>query len=60
MLSPVGDARMLTPSPDDTGGVHLVDLNIALGNLTTIVGAESRGWRRAHRRPKTLRGGRVR
>jgi hypothetical protein len=50
MLSPVGDARTLNPSPDDTWGVHLVDVNIALGNLTTIVGAESRAWRLAHRR----------
>jgi hypothetical protein len=49
MLSPVGDARTLSPSPDDTWGTHLVDLNIALGNLTTIVGAESRAWRLAHR-----------
>src|SRR4051794_27774271 len=49
MLSPVGDARKLDPSPDETWGTHLVDLNIALGNLTTVVGAESRAWRLAHR-----------
>jgi pimeloyl-ACP methyl ester carboxylesterase len=49
MLSPVGDARMLNPSPDDTWGVHLVDLNIALGNLVKIVGVESASWRLDHR-----------
>jgi hypothetical protein len=54
MLSPVGDARKLDPSPDATWGTHLVDLNIALGDLTTIVGAESRAWLKA-RRPQRVR-----
>jgi hypothetical protein len=49
MLSPVGDARKLEPSPDDTWGTHLVDVNIALGDLTAIVGAQSRAWQRARR-----------
>jgi hypothetical protein len=40
MLSPVGAARKLDPSPDATWGTHLVDLNVALGDLTAIVGAE--------------------
>src|SRR3954451_1412329 len=42
MLSPVGSARTLDPSPDATWGTHLVDVNIALGNLLAIVGAETR------------------
>jgi hypothetical protein len=50
MISPVGDARTLDPSPDDTWGVHLVDVNIALGNLTKIVGVQSRAWLAKHRR----------
>jgi hypothetical protein len=50
MLSPVADARRLEPSPDDTWGTHIVDVNIALGNLTTIVGAQSRAWQRKHRK----------
>ena len=50
MLSPVDGARMLNPSPDDTWGTHLVDVNIALGNLTEIVGAQSRAWAKAHMR----------
>jgi hypothetical protein len=49
MLSPVGEARKLEPSPDDTWGTHLVDVNIALGDLTAIVGAQGRAWQRAHR-----------
>jgi hypothetical protein len=50
MLSPVENARMLNPSPDDTWGTHLVDINLPLGNLTTIVASQSRTWRLAHRR----------
>ena len=57
MLSPVDGARMLSPSPDDTWGTHLVDVNIALGNLTKIVGLESRAWAKAHKpRKRSLRG----
>jgi hypothetical protein len=47
MISPVAGARTLTPSPDDTWGVHLVDVNIALGNLVTIVGAQTRAYESA-------------
>jgi hypothetical protein len=50
MISPVDGARTLTPSPDDTWGVHLVDVNIGLGNLLTIVRAQSRAWLAGHRR----------
>src|SRR3954453_12170545 len=53
MLSPVDGARMLSPSPDDTWGTHIVDVNIALGNLTAIVGAQSRAWVAA--RPRRAR-----
>ncbi|MEA2481473.1 MAG: hypothetical protein QOJ07_3395 [Thermoleophilaceae bacterium] len=49
MIAPVAGARMLTPSPDDTWGVHLVDLNLAEGNLLTITAAETRAWLAAHR-----------
>jgi hypothetical protein len=48
MLSPVGAARKLSPSPDATWGTHLVDINIALGNLMAIVGAQSQAWLAAH------------
>ena len=48
MLSPVADAQKLTPSPDATWGTHLVDINIALGNLVDIVGAQTQAWLAAH------------
>jgi hypothetical protein len=63
MIAPVGAARKLDPSPDATWGVHLVDVNIALGNLLTITAAEATAWRRAHRplhatlRARALRSG---
>src|SRR3954447_16560842 len=44
MIAPVGDARTLTPSPDATWGVHLVDINIALGDLVEIVGDQAQAW----------------
>jgi hypothetical protein len=50
MISPVGGARKLNPSPDATWGVHLVDVNLALGNLVTIVGAQTRTWLASHGR----------
>src|SRR3954471_15248571 len=49
MIAPVADARKLTPSPDATWGVHLVDLNIALGNLMTVTGEQTRTWLAARR-----------
>jgi hypothetical protein len=49
MISPVAGARKLNPSPDSTWGVHLVDVNLAMGNLLTIVGAETRTWLADHR-----------
>jgi hypothetical protein len=44
MLSPVGAARTLTPSPDASWGLHLADGNIALGNLVDDVGAETKAY----------------
>jgi hypothetical protein len=44
MTSPVANARTLSPSPDATWGIHLVDINIALGNLVTLVGDQARAW----------------
>jgi Ca2+-binding RTX toxin-like protein len=42
MLNPIDGARTLNPSPDDTWGLHLVDVNIALGNLVELAGAQTR------------------
>jgi hypothetical protein len=50
-IAPVGGARALAPSPDPRWGLHLADVNIALGNLTALVGREARAYlRRVHRR----------
>jgi hypothetical protein len=51
-ISPVGGAQVATPSPDPTWGLHLVDANIELGNLLTVVKDEAAAFavRRANRR----------
>ena len=36
-VKPLGDSFKLTPLPDATWGLHLVDANIALGNLADLV-----------------------
>lgn len=46
MVAPVGDAEHLTPSPDDTWGIHLVDVNVALGNLVSLVDRQATAWLR--------------
>ena len=43
-IDPVGNARKLNPSPDDTWGLHLGDVNLAYGELEDIVGAQTRGY----------------
>jgi hypothetical protein len=44
-ITPVNGAQTPHPSPDATWGLHLVDANIALGNLTRIVASETRAYR---------------
>src|SRR4051794_9660833 len=46
LISPVGTARQLTPVPDDRWGLHLADVNIALGNLVDVVGSETKSFLR--------------
>ncbi len=52
MISPVAGARELNPVPDASWGLHLADMNIALGNLVNVVGAETKAFlkQRAKRR----------
>jgi hypothetical protein len=40
-IAPRGGAPALKPSPDPSWGLHLVDANIALGNLVQIVRAQA-------------------
>ena len=46
---PLGGAPVLNPVPDATWGLHLVDANIALGDLVGVVGKETRAYLRKHR-----------
>lgn len=46
-IEPVAGAKTLTPSPTPGWGLHLLDVNVALGNLVAIV--ERQGNRYLHR-----------
>jgi hypothetical protein len=52
MLSPIGAARTLTPSPDPSWGLHLADGNIALGNLVDDVRAEAKAYLKKNAKSK--------
>jgi hypothetical protein len=44
MVTPLGGAQTPSPSPTPEFGLHLLDANIALGNLISIVHSESRAF----------------
>jgi hypothetical protein len=46
-VAPVPGAPVLTPVPAPTWGLHLVDANIALGNLAALVRRQARAYVRA-------------
>lgn len=48
-IAPIGGAPALHATPDQTWGLHLVDANIALGNLTDDVGIEAKAWLKRNR-----------
>ena len=43
-------AQVAHPSPDATWGLHLLDANIALGNLISVVHTETVAFTRHHAR----------
>jgi pimeloyl-ACP methyl ester carboxylesterase len=51
-ISAVGGAPTLHAVPDATWGLHLVDANIALGNLTADVSREAKAWLKRNAKPK--------
>ena len=51
-ISPVGGAPTLHAVPDATWGLHLVDANIALGNLTADVAVEAKAWVKKNGSPR--------
>ena len=44
MIEGIGAARRLNPSPDETWGLHLADVNIALGELVGLVGSQAKSY----------------
>lgn len=50
MISPVAGARALNPSPTPAWGLHLLDANVALGNLVDLVGEQGKRYLRRERR----------
>jgi hypothetical protein len=51
-IAPVGGFPLLHAVPDASWGLHLVDANIALGNLTDDVAREGKAWLKANTKPK--------
>ena len=45
-IHPVGGARLLRATPDATWGLHLADVNIALGNLVNVVRSQTAAYLR--------------
>ena len=43
-ITPLDGAQTPVPSPDPTWGLHLIDANIALGDLLTIVRRQAATW----------------
>ncbi|MCW2813307.1 MAG: hypothetical protein JWN84_762 [Nocardioides sp.] len=43
-LRGIGDARQLQPAPNDTWGLHLLDVNIVLGDLVGLLGTQVRAY----------------
>lgn len=52
MVRELDGARHLTPAPDATWGLHLVDVNGALGDLLHVVDEQTAAWRAARRAPR--------
>jgi hypothetical protein len=48
VITPLRGAPVFHPSPDPTWGLHLVDANIALGNLVGLVRHQAAIWLRTH------------
>ncbi len=47
-IKPVPGAQVPKPSPDGTWGLHLLDANVALGNLLGIVNSETKAFLAHH------------
>jgi hypothetical protein len=47
-ITPIGAAPLLRASPTPQWGLHLVDANIALGELVSVVRSQGAAWLRRH------------
>ncbi|MEI6447948.1 MAG: DUF3089 domain-containing protein [Actinomycetes bacterium] len=45
MVTSLTDQRPLTASPDPSWGLHLADMNIAMGNLISLAKSQASAWR---------------
>ena len=43
-ITPLGDSRDLNPAPDRTWGLHVADVNLALGDLVGLLRAQARAF----------------
>ena len=43
-VNPLHGAQVPKPSPDPTWGLHLLDANVELGNLVSVVNAQANNW----------------
>jgi hypothetical protein len=43
-ITPRDGAQLPTPSPDPTWGLHLLDANVELGNLVSVVRSQAENW----------------
>jgi hypothetical protein len=43
-ITPLDGAQTATPSPDPTWGLHLLDANIELGNLISVLHDEANAY----------------
>jgi hypothetical protein len=59
-ITPLHGAQAATPSPDPTWGLHLLDTNIALGNLLTVVRSEATAFAARPAAPLAPAAGRAR
>lgn len=51
-IAPIGNARNLNATPDETWGLHLADINIALGDLVKLAGTQGRAFLKQRARAK--------
>jgi hypothetical protein len=51
-VTPLGSARHLNAAPDPSWGLHITDVNGALGDLVALVNAQSGAYIAAHERPR--------